>query len=78
MTRARKARIPVNAEKRIIFSEAQWKRIEQAYGHSLPQPIRAGILLATEALRLVGSAERKGTSNNDDFVVGSTVAVARW
>jgi prevent-host-death family protein len=22
--------------------------------------------------------ELKGTSNNDDFVVGSTVAVARW
>lgn len=62
MTRARKARIPVNAEKRIIFSEAQWKRIEQAYGHSLPQPIRAGILLATEALRLVGSAERNAPS----------------
>jgi hypothetical protein len=56
-SRAGKARIPGQAGKRIIFNDDQWSRIEKAYGHELPEPVRAFILLATEALRLVGSAE---------------------
>jgi hypothetical protein len=57
-SRIHKARIPVDAGERIVFSEDQWKRIERAYGHKLPKAIRAGILLATEALRLIGGMER--------------------
>lgn len=56
-SRVGKARIPSNAGKRIIFSEDQWALMEKAYGYQLPEPVRAFILLATEALRLVGSAE---------------------
>jgi len=55
---SRKARIPANAGEEIIFSDDQWKSVEQAYGHSLSPEIRAHIYTATEALRLVGSAER--------------------
>ena len=57
-SRVGRARIPSgNAGKRIIFSEDQWALMEKAYGHQLPEPVRAFILLATEVLRLVGSAE---------------------
>ena len=56
-SRVRKARIPVSTGKQITLTEDEWKRIEQAYGHSLSSAIRARILLATEALRLVGNAE---------------------
>ena len=56
-SRIERTRIPRNAGKRIIFSENQWMLMEKAYGHQLPEPVRAFILLATEALRLVGSAE---------------------
>jgi hypothetical protein len=57
-SRVRKARIPVDAGKRIVFSEDEWRSIERAYGQDLPQPIRAAILLATDVLRLVGRMER--------------------
>ena len=63
-SRIRKARIPSNAGKRIIFSEDQWALIEKAYGYQLPEPVRAFILLATEALRLVGSAELSAPALN--------------
>jgi hypothetical protein len=56
-SRVGKARIPSKAGEPIIFSEDQWALVEKAYGHELPEPIRKGILLATEVLRLVGSVE---------------------
>jgi hypothetical protein len=56
-SRVRNARIPGKAGKRIIFSRDQWSLIEKAYGQKLPKPARDYIHLATEALRLVGSAE---------------------
>jgi hypothetical protein len=56
-SRVEKARIPVQAGKPIIFSEFQWARIEKAYGHELAEPVRTSMLLATEALRLVGTVE---------------------
>ena len=56
-SRAGKARIPGHAGKQIIFSDDQWSLIERAYGHELSEPVRTYIFKATEALRLVGSAE---------------------
>src|ERR1700720_4267177 len=61
-SRIAKARIPVPAGKRISFCEKQWGRIEKAYGHKLPEPVRISMLLATEALRLRGTAEINGPS----------------
>jgi hypothetical protein len=57
-SRARKARIPAKAQKEIVISEDQWKSVEQAYGHSIPQEIRDHIIFVTKALNLVGTAER--------------------
>jgi len=57
-SRIRKARIPAKAKNEIVFTGDDWKRIEKAYGHSIPQEIRDHIVVATEALSLVGTAER--------------------
>jgi hypothetical protein len=57
-SRIRKARIPAKAKSEIVFTGDDWKRIEKAYGHSIPQEIRDHIVVATEALSLVGTAER--------------------
>lgn len=61
-SRERKARIPVANGKEISISEDQWRRIEQVYGYGLPPAVRDYIVLATEALRLVGTAELKAPS----------------
>jgi hypothetical protein len=58
--RTRKARFPVGGRKEIAFSEEQWELIEQAYGHQLLPDVRMHILLATEALSLVGNVEQHG------------------
>jgi hypothetical protein len=59
-SRIQRARIPTKSVQNIAFSEDDWKRIEKAYGHSLPSKIRTHITIATEALRVVSAAERHG------------------
>jgi hypothetical protein len=55
--RIKRARLPVDGGEEIVFTEHDWKIIEQAYGHDLPPEARAQILIATEALNVVGNAE---------------------
>jgi hypothetical protein len=55
--RIKRARLPVDGGEEIVFTEHDWKIIERAYGHDLPPEARAQILIATEALNVVGNAE---------------------
>ena len=57
-SRIRKARLPTSGGKEIVFTENDWKRIEQAYGHDLPLEVREYIRFVTNALSVVGNVER--------------------
>jgi hypothetical protein len=56
--RIKRARLPAGGGEEIVFTEQDWKVIEQAYGYDLPPEARAHILIATEALSVVGNVER--------------------
>jgi hypothetical protein len=56
--RSRKARLPASGGKEIVFTQDDWKRIEQAYGHDLPLEVREYIRFVTDALSVVGNVER--------------------
>jgi hypothetical protein len=58
-SRTPKARIPIKAGERIVFSEEDFKAFERAYGRPLAPPVRGVIQLATENLRLTVPAETK-------------------
>ena len=57
-SRKRKARLPASGGKEIVFTEDDWKSIEQAYGHDLPLQIRETISFVINAVSVVGNAER--------------------
>lgn len=57
-SRIRKARLPTSGGKEIVFTENDWKRIEQAYKYDLPLEVRESIRFVTNALGTVGNVER--------------------
>jgi hypothetical protein len=56
--RIKRARLPASGGKEIVFTQDDWKRIEQAYGHDLPLEVREYIRFVTYALSVVGNVER--------------------
>ena len=57
-SRKRKARLPASGAKEIVFTQNDWKSIEQAYGHDLPLGVREYICFVTNAVSVVGNVER--------------------
>jgi hypothetical protein len=57
-SRKRKARLPGSEAKEIVFTQDDWKNIEQAYGHDLPLEAREYIRFVTNAASVVGNVER--------------------